>query len=239
MVPCKGCGKDLHISATSCPHCGAKTGRGGGGKNKVVAAILAFFLGGFGVHRFYLGQWWGIAYLLLCWTMIPGVIALIEAIVFLVTGQQKWDDRYNDGVPSGGSGGGAVVAVILGIFAVMVFVAVIGILAAIAIPAYQDYTVRAKAQQAYVEAQAMVTELDSHIEQNGSLPSTTDAPLLSEQANHTVEWTGEQLLITMKNAPNGNGSQFALEPIETNSGVQWVCSNVDLREKYLPRECRE
>lgn len=35
-------------------------------KNRYVAAILAFFLGGLGVHKFYLGKWTGIFYLVLC-----------------------------------------------------------------------------------------------------------------------------------------------------------------------------
>jgi len=62
-----------------------------GEKNKVVAALLAFFLGGIGVHKFYLGQTgMGIAYLLFCWTGIPALIALIEGILYLV----KSDDEF-------------------------------------------------------------------------------------------------------------------------------------------------
>ena len=51
-------------------------------KNKTVAGLLAFFLGGFGVHKFYLGNPNGIFYLLFCWTFIPAIIALIEAIKY-------------------------------------------------------------------------------------------------------------------------------------------------------------
>lgn len=44
-------------------------------KTKGVAIILCFFLGGLGVHKFYLGQSFaGILYLLFCWTLIPGII---------------------------------------------------------------------------------------------------------------------------------------------------------------------
>ena len=50
-------------------------------KNRYVAALLAFFLGGLGVHKFYLGKWTGIFYLALCWTYIPSIIALVEAIL--------------------------------------------------------------------------------------------------------------------------------------------------------------
>ena len=57
-----------------------------GGKvvNKVVYCLLALFLGGIGVHKFYAGKTGaGICYLLFCWTFIPSIIALIECITAL------------------------------------------------------------------------------------------------------------------------------------------------------------
>lgn len=52
--------------------------------NKVVYCLLAFFLGGIGVHKFYAGKTsTGILFLLFCWTFIPGFIALIDFIVGL------------------------------------------------------------------------------------------------------------------------------------------------------------
>ena len=52
------------------------------GKSKIAAALLAFFLGGFGIHKFYLGQpIWGIIYLLLCWTFLPALIAVVDSLL--------------------------------------------------------------------------------------------------------------------------------------------------------------
>lgn len=55
-------------------------------KSATVAVLLALFLGGIGVHKFYLGQiGLGIVYLLFCWTTIPAWIALVEAFFMAVS----------------------------------------------------------------------------------------------------------------------------------------------------------
>ena len=60
-------------------------------KSVTVAFLLAFFLGGFGAHKFYFNEIAaGIGYLIFCWTFIPAFIALIE-LFFL---SKKVDD-YN------------------------------------------------------------------------------------------------------------------------------------------------
>jgi TM2 domain-containing membrane protein YozV len=61
-------------------------------KSRVTAGILGILLGGFGVHKFYLGKiGMGILYLLFCWTGIPGVVGLIEGIIYLT----KTDEEFN------------------------------------------------------------------------------------------------------------------------------------------------
>ena len=141
LVFCRDCGAKISKSALNCPSCGAQ--QNAGGRSKVAAGLLAIFLGGFGIHRFYLGQWWGIFYLLFFWTWIPGLIALVEGIVFLVSNEQSWNEKY------GNKGGASVLVLVLVAF--FVVVPIIGILAAIAIPSYQQYI--EKAEQTRIEAQ--------------------------------------------------------------------------------------
>ena len=65
-------------------------------RTKWVAAILAFILGGFGIHKFYLWkttQWF--IYLLFFWTYIPALFALIDFVVLLMQGQEDFDKQYN------------------------------------------------------------------------------------------------------------------------------------------------
>jgi hypothetical protein len=63
--------------------------------SRTTAALLALFLGGLGVHRFYLGRAGsGILYLLFCWTFVPAFIALVEAIMLFSMTDADFVNRY-------------------------------------------------------------------------------------------------------------------------------------------------
>lgn len=101
---CANCGSELNPNAVACMNCGvakdfgaakpkAATGVAGidnngwcpSDKQSIVAIVLAFFLGGLGIHNFYLGEAKkGILKLVLCWTGISSILALIDFIKMLV-----------------------------------------------------------------------------------------------------------------------------------------------------------
>ncbi len=65
-------------------------------KKKFIAAILAFLLGGFGVHKFYLGEKKaGKNYLLFCWTGIPFILGWIDAIIYLTMSDKAFASKYH------------------------------------------------------------------------------------------------------------------------------------------------
>lgn len=65
-------------------------------KSKSTTVLLAFFLGGLGIHRFYLGQSGkGILYLIFCWTLIPAFIALIDFFTFIFMSEDNFNYKYN------------------------------------------------------------------------------------------------------------------------------------------------
>ena len=67
-------------------------------KNKYVAAALAFFLGGLGAHKFYLGKnLQGIIYLVFFWTYVPAIIAFIECITYLCMSETEFQNKYCSG----------------------------------------------------------------------------------------------------------------------------------------------
>ena len=64
-------------------------------KNRGVAIVLALFLGGLGVHRFYIGQvFWGFVFLIFSWTFIPVIFALLDVIRWSFISQDKFQTRY-------------------------------------------------------------------------------------------------------------------------------------------------
>lgn len=90
--------------------------------------LLAFFLGGVGIHRFYIGnKWIGALYLLFFWTGIPALVAFIEFIVYLFVDTERFEEEYT-AHPVG-----------LLIVLVIILIPLLAIIAAVAIPAYVNY----------------------------------------------------------------------------------------------------
>jgi type IV pilus assembly protein PilA len=129
----------------------------------------------------------------------------------------------------------------------MIVVAIIGILAAVAIPAYQDYTVRAKITEGLSLASAGKTAVSEYFSANGGLPSTN----LSAGMNGATSITGNNVKEVRVGAAgvitvmfSGNPIQddtLMLTPATTGGGVTWDCatgSSNGLEAKYLPSSCR-
>jgi len=65
-------------------------------KSKTIAIALALFLGGFGFHKFYLGRnVAGALYLVFCWTFIPALLGILDALVYLMMPRDRFDRRYS------------------------------------------------------------------------------------------------------------------------------------------------
>lgn len=65
-------------------------------RNKDLATVLAFALGTFGVHHFYLGRTGrGILYMLFCWSGIPTLAGIADAAFLFGISKEKFDQRFN------------------------------------------------------------------------------------------------------------------------------------------------
>ncbi len=100
---CHECGGAIKAKAEICPKCGVRQTTPGSsfgavapnGKSRVAASLFAFFLGGIGGQKFYLGKTGqGILFILFCWTFIPSLIGFIEGIIFLTMSDDAFIQKY-------------------------------------------------------------------------------------------------------------------------------------------------
>ena len=133
----------------------------------------------------------------------------------------------------------------------MIVVAIIGILAAVAIPAYQDYTIRAKISEVMIIASAAKTTTSEFFLSTGSMPvSTTQAGINTDatQSDYiaaiafSTSATGARLTYTMDPTNLGSGIANTDTIIFAGSGgtngVKWSCNDGSIEAKYLPANCR-
>jgi type IV pilus assembly protein PilA len=134
----------------------------------------------------------------------------------------------------------------------MIVIAIVGILAAVALPAYQDYTIRAKLSEALATIGEAKTSVSEYFIATGAMPA--DAAAAGIRTNIDTE-----IVASMRFANNiievevkdiggdiaANADSFALSLAGTQGGTpQWVCKPGDtagansLPAKYLPANCR-
>lgn len=127
----------------------------------------------------------------------------------------------------------------------MIVVAIIAILAAIALPAYQDYTTRAKVSEVIVMASPAKLAVAETTSSLGTLASVTAAnsgytfPGATSYVSGIVITDGTGVVTATSTVPNATGT-IVLTPatVGTNTGqLTWTCSSA-IADKYLPANCR-
>ena len=119
----------------------------------------------------------------------------------------------------------------------MIVVAIIGILAAIALPAYQDYTVRAKVSEGLSlasGAKATVSENLAAGAAAGACAGVDDASVGRTQLSCA---DGVLTAVVTTDITDPETVNIILTPSMTASGVDWGCTS-DADDKYVPAECR-
>jgi len=144
----------------------------------------------------------------------------------------------------------------------MIVVAIIGILAAVALPAYQDYTVRAKVTEGLSLAASAKTAVAENAANGLAFASGWSSPAATKNVSSVAIGTSGAITITYTTAID-NGGTLILTPtdgaptgsaltagtIPTSGSISWNCKSAGatygtgtagtLKAKYVPAECRK
>ena len=126
----------------------------------------------------------------------------------------------------------------------MIVIAILAILLAIAIPAYQDYTVRAQvAECVQGAAPAKVAVSEYAIARNGTLPADRDEAGFSDFVTDkcaSLDFDGTHLVSTTRASVTGTALVLHWTPTVNTAtlNVEWECDVEDGETKYAPAECR-
>lgn len=125
----------------------------------------------------------------------------------------------------------------------MIVVAIIGILAAVAIPAYQDYVIKARVTEGLnLAAAAKLTVAETTLAHN-RLPKNqietgyvTPAPTANVDSIHIADKTAA-VIVTYTPAA-GDGTIIMTPTLQESGEITWTCKDGTLAEKYRPISCR-
>jgi type IV pilus assembly protein PilA len=125
----------------------------------------------------------------------------------------------------------------------MIVVAIIGILAAVAVPQYQDYTVRAKITEGLNLASSAKSAVGEFYNTRSAWPTTNASAGLSDTISSqyvTSVAVGASGIITVTyNAASGASGQTIIFTPSTGSGtINWTCTAGTLDKKYRPSNCK-
>lgn len=231
---CQQCGAQILKIAEICPKCGV---RQRGHVSKVALLLLTLFFGGIGAHKFYLGKYWqGALYLLFCWTMIPGLVALVEFLVYAFTSQERLDEKYT------ANGSAVLILVVVAVFGV----AMIGILAAVSIPAYQDYTTRARVSGVIGSVTPWRIAVEEYYAEQRKLPNGAaelrPSAVPDAKDRYSIASLGPNGVITATLSPAAGaqrGKTIEFRATEKQGGgLSWDCTGGTLEPRYRPASCR-
>ena len=129
----------------------------------------------------------------------------------------------------------------------MIVVAIIGILAAIALPAYQDYTARAQMSEALILADGQKGAVTEYYADKGVFPGSNASAGIAAASDISGKYVAQVAVVTsgvitatMKASQVAAGiasATLSLTPTASSGAVKWACTS-SAQNKYVPAACR-
>lgn len=130
----------------------------------------------------------------------------------------------------------------------MIVVAIIGVLAAIALPNYQDYAFRARVTEALnLMASAKISVTEYRLSRNSWPTNNTDVGLaqptsIKGSSVQSVQVNGSVITATMRSLAIPGGGVVILKASNTGDSIAWRCNpsaGTTVQTRFLPSECRQ
>ena len=133
----------------------------------------------------------------------------------------------------------------------MIVVAIIAILAAIAIPAYQDYIIRSQVSEGSTLADGAKTAVAEFYSNKGTMPTANASAGLASAGSIVGTYVksvtvanGKITALFSMTAPQKankaiDGATLVLSPVTSTGSTAWTCNGGTVADKYLPTSCRK
>lgn len=134
----------------------------------------------------------------------------------------------------------------------MIVIAIVGILAAVALPAYQDYTARAQMSEALTLAEGQKAAVVEYYSDNGTFPANNTSAGIATASTikgkyvNKVEVSGNATSATITSTMNTSGvnkdisgKTLVLEGKQNSGSFEWTCKAGTVGNKFLPSSCRK
>ncbi len=171
------------------------------------------------------------------WLSLVVLVPLVNLMFWFIPGTDG-TNRYGPPTPPNSA------LVIVGVYVVPV-IFVIGILAAVSIPSFGDYTERARISEVILSASPWRTAIDEYYAETRKLPSSTadlrrDAVPADAVTKYGAVSMGANGVLTLTMSPQTSvgGKTIVLRPDIAGGAIRWDCTGGTLQPKYRPATCR-